>query len=148
MQEEERSQWEEATLKKALQDMAQEISHGLLLEIAGHQGVERSSSVRIHDLLLPLLAQEVVRQLEKADPSKGLSDEDLEARLQKVERKLEKLAISAGDDDEAKMAGTGSSLPNLKYAKPKYKNVESILKYVDTDQDKGGVKLVIMNFND
>ena len=39
--------------------------------------------------------------------------------------------------------------PNLKYRKPKYKNVESILKYVeDEDGPSGGVKLVIMNFND
>lgn len=38
--------------------------------------------------------------------------------------------------------------PNLKYAKPKYQNVSEILKYVESKEDKGGVKLVIMNFND
>ena len=39
--------------------------------------------------------------------------------------------------------------PNLKYRKPKYKNVESILNYVESNEDdKAGVKLVIMNFND
>ena len=52
------------------------------------------------------------------------------------------------DDDGAEITGTGSSFPNLKYAKPKYKNIESILKYVDQAEELGGVKLVIMNFND
>jgi hypothetical protein len=41
-----------------------------------------------------------------------------------------------------------TSFPNLKYAKPKYKNVESVLKYIEDSQDTGGFKLVIMNFND
>jgi len=39
--------------------------------------------------------------------------------------------------------------PNLKYRKPKYQNVNEMLKYVESDTGKGdGVKLVIMNFND
>jgi hypothetical protein len=39
--------------------------------------------------------------------------------------------------------------PNLKYKKPKYQNVNEMLKYVESDSGKGdGVKLVIMNFND
>lgn len=39
--------------------------------------------------------------------------------------------------------------PNLKYRKPKYKNIESILSYVESEGDRGEtIKLVIMNFND
>lgn len=39
--------------------------------------------------------------------------------------------------------------PNLKYRKPKYQNVNEMLKYVEGDSGKGdGVRLVIMNFND
>jgi len=91
---------------------------------------------------------EVVRQLKEADSGKGLSDEDVKAKLEKVERKLAKRGITGEDEDEDEVVGTGSSFPNLKYAKPKYKNIESILKYIETDEDKGGVKLVIMNFND
>ena len=44
--------------------------------------------------------------------------------------------------------GAETSFPNLKYAKSKYKDMESVLKYVEQDQEKGGLKLVIMNFND
>lgn len=39
--------------------------------------------------------------------------------------------------------------PNLKYSKPKYQNVNELLKYVESDTGRGdGIKLVIMNFND
>lgn len=128
-------------MKKALQCVAQEIAHGLVL-------VEKSASVSITDLLLQQLVGEVLRQLKEADSDEGLSDEDVKAKLEKVERKLAKRGITGEDEDEDEVVGTGSSFPNLKYAKPKYKNIESILKYIETDEDKGGVKLVIMNFND
>lgn len=55
----------------------------------------------------------------------------------------------AGDQDEDEVKDSGAKYPNLKYRQPKYKNVESILKFVESSDDKGGgVKLVIMNFND
>ena len=39
--------------------------------------------------------------------------------------------------------------PNLKYRKPKYNNVNEVLKYVESEGGNGeGIKLVIMNFND
>lgn len=148
MQEKERSQREHTRSKKPLQRMAEEISQSLLVEMEQDQGVERSPSVNILDHLVKRLADEVVSQLGKAGSGNGLSDEHLEARLQKVERRLEKLANGAGDGDEAKTAETGNNLPNLKYAKPKYKNIESMLKYIESDDEKSGVKLVIMNFND
>ena len=137
-------------MNKALQGVVQEITHSLVLEIEGHQYVERSASVSIVDILLQRLAKEVVRQLKEANTGQDLSDEDVEAKLEKVEKKLAKRGLVGedDDDDEDEVAGTGSSFPNLKYAKPKYKNIGSILKYIETDEDKGGVKLVIMNFND
>ena len=42
----------------------------------------------------------------------------------------------------------GTDLSNLKYGKSKYKNVESLLNYIETKEADGGIKLVIMNFND
>ena len=91
-----------------------------------------------------------MRQLKEANSDKGLSDENVEAKLEKADRKLAKLGITGQDEDEDEdeVTGTRSSFPNLKYAKPKYKNIGSILKYIERDDDKGGVKLDIMNFND
>ena len=135
-------------MKKALRGVVQEITHSLALEMESHQYVEQSTSVNVIDLLVQQLAKEVVRQLKETNSGKDLPDENVEAKLEKVERKLEKRGITGQDDDEDEVDGTQSSFPNLKYAKPKYKNIESILKYVEADEDKGGVKLVIMNFND
>ena len=82
-----------------------------------------------------------------------------EKRLERAEQKLSK--VIAGDfrddseeeeeEDEDETADSSSQYPNLKYRKPKYKNTESILKYVESSEDGNagaGVKLVIMNFND
>lgn len=135
-------------MNKALRDMAQEISQSLALEMVRQQDVKRPASAGTIDLLLQYLAEEVAKRLKQEDASNSPSDEDLEARLQKAESKLEKLVMGEQDSDEDEAAATETSFPNLKYAKPKYKNIESILRYVESDQDKGGVKLVIMNFND
>ncbi len=128
--------------------MAHEIIQRLAQDMEGVQSINGSAPLRISDLLIPQLAHEVVRQLKGNRLNEGSPDEELYARLEKAERKLEKLALGVRGNDEDEIAGTGSSFPNLKYARPKYKNVESILKYVERDEDKGGVKLVIMNFND
>ena len=66
-------------------------------------------------------------------------------RLLEVEKKLERLSAEL-DFDPGKAGGT--NLPNLKYAKSKYQDVESLLNYVGKGDDQGGLKLVIMNFND
>ena len=79
------------------------------------------------------------------------NNKDVQAALAKAEDKIGR-ALNASvdnddddDDDEPKLS---DRLPNLKYAKQKYENMESVLKYVETPDDKGGVRLVIMNFND
>lgn len=73
-----------------------------------------------------------------ADPSgiKSISLDDLDdvdlATIEKLESK-----------------GVRVIFPNLKYRQPKYQKMDSVLKYVETEEDdKYGVKLVIMNFND
>ena len=58
------------------------------------------------------------------------------------------MRIEDEDEDEDEEDGAGSSFPNLKYAKPKYKDVQSVLRYIESDAQNGGLKLVIMNFND
>ena len=75
----------------------------------------------------------------------------LEARLERVQGALAKL-LARCVDDLGRETGAGpspeSSYPNLKYAGHKYSDLDSVLKYVEKDEDAGGVKLVIMNFND
>lgn len=109
-----------------------------------HEGV---TSQRLLDLILPQLSVAVANYLGAsplpADPSA------LEQRVQRVEKELTKL-LSGGDahQNQHDASAQGSALPNLKYAKPKYKTVDSMLKYIEGQEETSGIKLVIMNFND
>ena len=137
--------------KQALRVVAQEISQRLKLEMVAGPTVEQQLPATIVDLLLEHLTEAVAEHLSQSDVSPDLTDEDgtallLEARLEKVEQKLQQLTLRERDDGET--ATTGSTLPSLKHEKPKYEGVESILKYVDAGDDNGGLRLVIMNFND
>ncbi len=94
------------------------------------------------------------------EPSEHASEEQVSEytpRIDKVERKLEKVLsklAKAGqdddddDDDDDDEDDGRSRFPNLKYAQPKYQNLESVIKHVESNDGKGGFKLVIMNFND
>lgn len=127
--------------------MAREISHGLINEIEA-QPLPTPAATGVVDLLFQHLADEVVKQIDTSRQG-DLAVEELGSRLQALETKVGSLLSTRdADDDEDEVNGTGSALPNLKYAKPKYKGVDSVLKYIEGDDDKGGVKLVIMNFND
>ena len=132
---------------KTLQLVTQDIANALVMEMRDHQAIPMSGSISIVDILLQKLAKNIVELLTEANSSEETSDEDLRPQLRKAQRRLKKLA-RAGQDDDDELTGTGSSFPNLKYAKPKYKNVDTLLKYVEQDADTGGIKLVIMNFND
>ena len=133
-------------MKRSFKGIAREISQGLVSEMAARRVVADSPALSVAQVLLQQLADEVVRQVEE-DSREIALPEGLETRLQRLETRLERLA-GADDQDDDEVEGRGSSFPNLKYAKPKYKDVESLLNYVESDGDKVGLKLVIMNFND
>lgn len=86
---------------------------------------------------------------------------DVKEALVKAEEKINRVLNASvdstpdgdeADDDDDEVHGTNSKFPNLKYNKPKYKNLESVLKYVETKkkpgESEGDVRIVIMNFND
>ena len=133
-------------MKRSFKGIAREISQGLVSEMSARRVVDNSPTSGVVQVLLQQLTDEVLRQVEE-DSSEAALLEGLETRLQRLETRLEKLA-GADDQDEDEVEARGSSLPNLKYAKPKYKDVESLLNYIESGDDKGGLKLVIMNFND
>ena len=90
--------------------------------------------------------------LEKANKKLGKILNKTENKIEDIETKqLEDL-----DDDmtikellELEKKGIRVIFPNLKYAKPKYSNVSELIKYVESDKpQEGGVKIIIMNFND
>lgn len=144
--------------KNALQTAADDIASAMVREMTNPQGEGKADSVSMLDLLLDPLAEKVAALMTGANPPKGSAGESRGAKSRRAETSLARSLASHdsdhddddddGDDDDEVRGHKRSSFPNLKYAKPKYKNVESILKYIERDEDRGGVKLVIMNFND
>ena len=139
-------------MKRALEVMAEEISQSLFRQF---QSPVRSESLglSVADLVARRLAEEVVTKLRGDASAEGDNlYQELDARLRSLEARMELLpqlnAPPVNAPPAEQEAGAATSFPNLKYAKPKYKDMESVLKYVEQDQEKGGVKLVIMNFND
>ena len=143
--------------KNLLPVLAQEIAEALSMELRGVQRDQPAGYDTIVDLLLNHLAAKVValmkeEQVER-DPGEPSTDTATETRLARAERSVEPLRIDDSDNGKDEQDAEDDDpptirLPNLKYAKPKYKNVESVLKYIEGDEDRGGLKLVIMNFND
>lgn len=57
-------------------------------------------------------------------------------------------SLIKGEKKVARALGANVGEENSTNKGSKYKNVESIIKYVETPDDNSAVKLVIMNFND
>ncbi len=136
-------------MNQAFRKIAQDISQSLVTEMNGSQEVvTRPNSANIVELLLQRVAEEVKHQVGANGFPGNLNYQSIEARLDTIERKLQKIATRATGVHSNDPNKAPKGFPNLKYAKPKYQNVESLLNYVERDQETGGLKLVIMNFND
>ena len=128
--------------------MARDIANGMMSEMRGHPGPTASGSAGVVDLLVQELADRVVAVLSEAGANGWITDPRVSAKLQKAEDKLERASRRMRDDDDDESHGATDRFPNLKYARPKYSNVDSVLKYIEREDDRDGIKLVIMNFND
>lgn len=152
-----------AKTNKILQEIRNELASTLLFDFKKSEpvreiNIEKNSVWQmLIEELAPQVAKEIKKELREEDLLKDkkivINNKNTEKGLIKAEEKLEKVMRKLGgeqaeDEDEDEIKGTGSNYPNLKYAKPKYKNMESVLKYIESKDDNGGVKLIIMNFND
>ena len=136
--------------RQVLKTLAEEIANRLALEIAEPLPPTSSGSAALSELLLDQVADRVVALLDERARA-GVESEEIESRLMKAERQLEKMSASPeddDDDDDDRVDGEVAALPNLKYAKPKYRNLDTMMEYIEGPEGQGGVKLVIMNFND
>ena len=144
-----RGHQEARTLKTTMQALAEEIALGLAREIRSHQAPTQPTVPRAIDQFVDQVAQEVVGRLDNGDLNGDLAvpanAQRLLQRLEQVESKLEKLTSGIRN---ALQEGTVTQTPALVGDGAKYQNIESLLKYIETPDGEGGVKLVIMNFND
>ena len=123
--------------------LADDIALGLVKEWRQRRAVPVRRAPTAREILIDQVAQESVVRQDNVQTGALSERQILLQRLQQVEGTLEKLAtrIRSQQGDSAvgsDIAGEGS----------KYQNVETMLKYVDGSGAEGGVKLVIMNFND
>ena len=122
-------------MSKALQGVADQIAGTLIKEIVGDREVARPPYQDMVDRLSRMVGEEVAAWIEKINADTGSEVRAVLDRLLKVEEKLEKLSSEL---DSVSTKEGSSSFPNLKYAKPKYHNVESLLNYVEKGEDQGG----------
>ncbi len=120
--------------------LADDIALGLVEQLQRRKVV---SPPRAPAMFVGEVAEELGRRQDIVQTSAIPEQQVLLRRLQRVERTLEKLAarIRSGPTE----AGLGSDSGE---EGSKYQNVDTLLKYVDDSGADGGVKLVIMNFND
>lgn len=131
-------------------EIAGRIAGEVVMQVNGD--VVAASRSLLRGLLVRGITQALVSAPVSLDhPILHSENRDIQSALAKAEEKLnEALNLSVdSDDDDGDPSVPEPNFPNLKYAKAKYKNMESVLKYVESDNGSGGgVKLVIMNFND
>ncbi len=140
-----RNYQEARTLKTTMQALAEDIALGLAREIRSHQVPAQPTAPRAIDQFVDQVAQEVVGRLDNGDLAVPADAQRLLQRLEQVESKLEKLTSGIRS---ALQEGTVTQPQALVGDGAKYQNVESLLKYIETPDGEGGIKLVIMNFND
>jgi hypothetical protein len=131
-----------------MQRVTEDISNTLVQEIGSPLATANPAAAGIVDLLVQQMGDEVLRRLDRTSWRARPADGGIEERLRRMERALDRLVSSEGDADEDEVSNRATSFPNLKYAKPKYQGVQSLLNYMEKGGGEGGMKLVIMNFND
>ena len=123
--------------------LADDIAFDLANELRRRKAFLALAEARDPPMLVDQIDQEAFSHQGDVEVSPTLQQQVLLQRLQQVENTLKVLArqIRKGQmepDSDSKNGEEGS----------KYQNVDTLLKYVDGPGAEGGVKLVIMNFND
>lgn len=130
-------------MNNVMRVLVDDIALGLVEELRQRKAVPVTPASSVRDMFVEQLAQQTVSQLDIVQTGTSPNQAFLLQRLQQVENTLQMLAtqIRSGQaESEAESCHDEEG--------SKYQNVDTLLKYVDGSGAEGGVKLVIMNFND
>ena len=156
-------------MKRPMQLLAEDIALGLARELRSQWAVAEPATgavaepatgavaeparPKFFDLIVEEVTKEVVSALGGGDLAPRNVEQRRALRLQQVDNKLDGLSsrirsaiqgeIVDGSSDSDSESDSDSDLEGSKY-----QNIESLIKYVESTDGGGGVKLVIMNFND
>ena len=132
-------------MKRPMQLLADDIALGLYRELRSQRAVAESPRPKFFDLIVEEVTQQVVNALGAEDLAPRTVEQQRALRLREVDNKL------AGLDSRIDSAIRGEIINGSSDSDSegsKYQNIESLIKYVESSDGGGGVKLVIMNFND
>ena len=132
-------------MKTTLQVLAEDIATGLTRELRSHQEPPEPAVPRAVEQFVSMVAQEVRTQMAGGDSEVQPDRQEMLERLQRAESELQKIGLRLRDDLQGE---TVSARTPLAGGESKYQNIEALLKYIESPEGEGGVKLVIMNFND
>jgi len=136
-------------MKKGLRLLADDIALGLARELRSQNGDQnertRSGRYSIADSLVDRVADEVLERMNASHISPSIDGQSPLERLEKMEEKLERLTSGFRGSILERLTGDESALDG---EGAKYQNVESLIKYMESSEGGGGLRLVIMNFND
>jgi len=132
-------------VRKTIQGLAEEIAGNLIQELRSWAADEIPPAAGAAGELAGHPAEEIPQRLPVLSSAGGETGHGVQDRLLALENRLEEMAERS---EGPSAGGETAKFPNLKYAKSKYRNVESLLNYIETKESEGGIKLVIMNFND
>ena len=132
-------------MKRPMQLLADDIALGLAQELSSQRAVAERPRSKFFDLIVEEVTQEVVNALGSGDLLSRNADEGRALRLREVDNKLEAIVAKIRSATQREIID-GSSDSSEEGSK--YQNIESLIKYVESSDGGGGVKLVIMNFND
>lgn len=144
-------------MKRQVRSLADDIALGLAQRLRSQRAVAEPPRPKFFDLLVEEVTQEVVNALAARDLVPEPVEDRRALRLREVDHNLEDLASRIRsaiqeeiiNDSSGLDSGPGSdSDPDSDEEGSKYRNIESLIKYVESSDGEGGVKLVIMNFND
>ena len=132
-----------------MQLLANDIALGLARELRSQRALAENPRPNFFDLIVEEITQQVVNALGAGDLAPQTVEQQRAGRLREVDNKL------AGLDSRIRSAIQGETIngsldsdADSDEEGSKYQNIESLIKYVESSDGGGGVKLVIMNFND
>lgn len=136
-------------MKRQMQSLADDVAYGLAQELCSRWAVEEPSRSELLDLLVEEVTQEVVNALGTRGLAPRTAEDRRALRLLEADNDLDDLASrTRGAIQGEKTNGSSDSDSDCGEEGSKYQNIESLIKYVESSGGAGGVKLVIMNFND
>jgi len=140
-------------LKRPMQLLANDIALGLARELRSQRSLAENPRPKFFDLIVEEITQQVVNALGAGDLAPQTVEQQRAGRLREVDNKLAGLdsrirSAIQGEIINGSLDSDVDSDADSDEEGSKYQNIESLIKYVESSDGGGGVKLVIMNFND